>query len=48
MSNKPEFYIHAENDCQIFGVKLERIALATALSRFTDNYNAQFFQRQNK
>lgn len=46
MLNKSEFHIQTENDCRIFAVKLERVALATALSRFGENYYQQFLQRQ--
>lgn len=46
MTNNPGFHVQAENDCHFFAVKLERIALATALSRFGENYFAQFSQRQ--
>jgi len=46
MTNKPEFHIHAENDCHIFAVKFERITLATALSRLGENYYALLLQRQ--
>lgn len=45
MANKCEFHIHEENACQIFAITLERIALATALSRFGENYHGQFSRR---
>ena len=46
MSQKSAFFIRSEGGCHFFGIKLDRIALLTALPQFGERYYLDLVKRQ--